>query len=184
MAQRNVFTAEDLAAMSRLQHTVSLMEETLRGRVAESLSGFTGAKVREQAVSVRDLFTWGVNRYLLHSLLAQHHQWWCGAGFYLDSDDVAGGYPSVIVSLEVGPNAEHRREIIAAFKRWTAERDGWEGGDLDDEAAWSWVYRSRGLQEFLSGEDHVSAIRTFLVESLEELAEMKRDFPGLPWPGG
>ncbi len=184
MAQRNVFTAEDLAAMSRLQHTMALMEETLKGRVAEALSDFTGAKVEGQAVTLKDFFSWGTNRYVLHSLLVRNHQWWCAAGFVMHADDFGGGYPSVVVFLEVAPNAERRREILAALRRWVAERDRWEGGELEqEEGEWSEVYRKRGLQEFLSGEDHVSAIRTFLVESLEELSEMKHEFPDLPWPG-
>jgi hypothetical protein len=33
------------------------------------------------------------------------------------------------------------------------------------------------MQEFLAGEDYVSAIRTFLVEALEELSEIKQEFP-------
>lgn len=89
----------------------------------------------------------------------------------------------MVVFLEVGPHAERRQEILAALRRW-AERDGWEGHQLEfDEGEWSRVYRHRGMQEFLAGEDHVSAIRTFLIEALEELAEMRREFPELPWPG-
>jgi hypothetical protein len=45
MAQRNVFTAEELTAISRLRPTIALLEETLRRQVAEALSAFTGAKV-------------------------------------------------------------------------------------------------------------------------------------------
>ncbi len=182
MAQRNVFTAEELTAISRLRPTIALLEETLRRQVAEALSAFTGAKVGGQAVSLRD-FTWGLDRYVLHSLLVQNHQWWCAAGFQMDADIVVGGYPSVVVWLEVAPYAERRQEILAALRRW-AGREGWKGYQIEfDEGAWSRVYRHRGMQEFLAGEDYVSAIRTFLVEALEELSEIKQEFPELPWPG-
>lgn len=66
-----------------------------------------------------------------------------------------------------------------------ALRDGWEGHSLDDLTEWSDVRREKSLDNVLSEEDHIAAVKRFFVESIhqlrEELTAFKKERPDLSW---
>jgi hypothetical protein len=79
-------------------------------------------------VSLRD-FTWGLDRYVLHSLLVQNHQWWCAAGFQMDADIVVGA----IRAWSFGWRLLRTRNAARKFsplRRW-AGREGWKGYQIE-----------------------------------------------------
>jgi hypothetical protein len=89
-------------------------------------------------------------------------------------------YPTVYLTLEVDPRSQDRAEIIQAMKD-ICKRIGWKGYELDDSRAWSRIVLERSLQSFLAEEDRVVNIQKFFLEALNELSEIKTQYPQLPW---
>ncbi len=108
-------------------------------------------------------------------------------GYYATALRVPDDYPMVIVALEAQPGAVGREASVEAMRQ-IAPREGWESFNLDDPAGWAGVRRVRSLTALLPEEDHVAAVKTFFVESIqqlrEELTEFKKRRPDLPWTGG
>ena len=106
-------------------------------------------------------------------------QWWCGLGFMLNTSNLTD-YPTVYLTLEVDPKSQRRSAIIEAMKK-ICKQPEWKGYELDDSKAWSRMVLGRSLQSFLAEEDHVAAIQNFFREALDELSEIKNQYPLLPW---
>ena len=58
---------------------------------------------------------------------------------------------------------------------------GWIGYDLDSTKGWAKIVREKSLQDFLSKEDHVVAIKDFFLQALCELEKIKNEYSHLPW---
>lgn len=174
MAQRSQFSAVDLLALTNFPNAVSMMDATMWGRVSAKFEEVTGT--RPQPGNALTQLQYG--RYLMVSY-QRANTLWCGLGYYLYTDSFAD-YPTAGLILEVFPRAEGRQKIIETMRE-ISRRDGWQGYDLDKERAWSGVSRERSLKDFLSKEDHVAEIEAYFLELLEELAEIKEQYPYLPW---
>lgn len=61
------------------------------------------------------------------------------------------------------------------------KREEWYGCNLSTPKAWAGVRRERSLRDSLSSEDHIAEIKEYFLESLEELREIKGQYPHLPW---
>ena len=85
------------------------------------------------------------------------------------------------MDLFCGPSAPMRKESIDAFCQWSGRRNGWTTDGLDDDQRWCWLRRSRPLPSFLAEADHVEAIRSFLLQGLDEVSEFQAAYPTLPW---
>jgi hypothetical protein len=64
-------------------------------------------------------------------------------------------------------------------KQW--EDRGWKAFNLDQAGVHSGLVRATSLAGILSEEDHVAAIKTFFIGSLEHVEEMRAEYPHLPW---
>jgi hypothetical protein len=80
----------------------------------------------------------------------------------------------------VDPNSQSRAEIIEVMKD-ICEQYGWRGYDLDSPRGWARIVREKSLQDFLSEEDHVVAIKSFFLQALDELEKIKNQYSQLPW---
>jgi hypothetical protein len=180
MAQNNQFTAVDVLALSNMHKAFSMMDETMQGEVSEKFKEVTGKLLKSPAQTLSNLKE--RRRYLLFAVLQDGWSFWCGLGYHLPSASVTE-YASVDLFVEVLSGSNLRHEIIKAMQE-IAEQRGWYDVNLSNlGAGWSRVGRGRSLQDFLSSEDHVAEIKKFFLESLEELREIKEQYPHLPWGG-
>src|SRR6478672_8317878 len=106
--------------------------------------------------------------------------WWCGLGFHDLITSNITDYPTVRLMLEVPPNSDCRAEIIPAMNDISSQL-GWQGYGLNEQRAWSGIILEKSLRDFLSQEDHVTAIEEFFLEALNKLAEIKKKYSQLPW---
>lgn len=173
MAHNNQFSAIDVIVLANFTKSLKMMEEVMWGEVSNKFSQVLGS-VKQKSTSMTQISNFG--RYIMFTHMPT---WWCGLGFLLKTPDHIG-YPSVGLILEVDPKSPHRPEIIEAMKEISAKY-GWQQYEINNPKAWSRIIREKSLQDFLAEEDHIMAIQKFFLESLDELKQIKSDYPSLPW---
>lgn len=178
MAHTNQFSSNDVIALANFTKSLNLMEETMWGEVSQQFEKVLGA-IKKRATALTQIESHG--RYLM-SVDMPYGKWWCGLGFILKTSEPTD-YPIVRLLLQVNPSSPRRSEIIKAMKNICEQDQGWKGYDLDSPSLWSKIVRDKSLQDFLSEEDHVAAIRKFFLEALDELKKIKEQeqYSRLPW---
>lgn len=174
MAHNNQFSSIDVIALANFTKSLKLMEEAMWGEVSQRFEKVLGA-IKRQNTALTEMQLHG--RYLMTAHMPSG--WWCGLGFMLKTSSLTD-YPTVRLMLEVDPKSQYRAEIIEAMKD-ICEQYGWRGYELDSSRDWAGIVRERSLQNFLSEEDHVVAIRRFFLQALDELEKIKDQYSKLPW---
>lgn len=149
------------------------------GKCPQKITEATGQKVAGRNQTLRQVDDHG--RYLL--LAPMPHWFWCGAGFYLESERPEE-YPWLSVLLEVDPKHPQREEIVEAMRSWAAEHPECEGYALDDPSDWSGLEWWMDLGKLLGEDDHMAAARRFFAESLDGVKRFREEYPDLPWGNG
>lgn len=175
MAHNNQFSSIDVIALANFTKSLKLMEETMWGEVSQRFEKVLGA-IKQKSTALTQVQLHG--RYLMTASMPSG-KWWCGLGFILKTSHLTD-YPIVRLVLEVDPNSQRRAEIIEAMKD-ICEQYGWRGYDLDNPKGWARIVRERSLQDFLSEEDHVVAVKNFFLQALDELEKIKDQYSRLPW---
>lgn len=175
MAHNNQFSSIDVIALANFTKSLKLMEETMWGEVGQRFEKVLGA-IKQKSTALTQVQCHG--RYLMTASMP-NGRWWCGLGFILKTSQLTD-YPIVRLVLEVDPNSQRRAEIIEAMKD-ICEQYGWRGYDLDNSKGWANIVREKSLQDFLSEEDHVVAIKKFFLQALDELEKIKHQYSQLPW---
>jgi hypothetical protein len=175
MAQRNQFTPVDMLALANFSDALNLMDATMWGKASTRFEEVLGKRPRRTGAfdQLRRHQRYLLNAYLPDGL-------WCGLGYWMRNLGI-GGYPTLGIDLEIDPKSKSRQDVVAAMKEIREERGGWEGYNLDTLQAWSGISRIRSLQDFLSQQDQVAQIEEHFVALLDELAEIKQQYPHLPW---
>jgi hypothetical protein len=176
MSQTNRLSAADVVALTGMPRMLAFMREILSGEVEARIGEVSKRKVSRANSALYQLATF--DRYFLYAHMGPG--FWVGGGFYLGQDD-PDDYPWLSVLLEVGPSQPGREDIIKAMRSFTADCSGCEPYDLDDPSAWSGLEWAIDLREVLTTEDHMAAARTHFLESLDDIARMREQYPDLPW---
>ncbi|MCC3418782.1 MAG: PD-(D/E)XK nuclease family protein [Microcoleus sp. PH2017_01_SCD_O_A] len=175
MAHNNQFSSIDVIALANFTKSLKLMEETMWEEVSQRFKKVLGA-IGQRSTALTQMQRHG--RYLMTAEMSSG-RWWCGLGFILKTSHLTD-YPIVRLVLEVNPNSPRRAEIIEAMKD-ICEQYGWKGYNLDSSKDWAGIVRDKSLQDFLSEEDHVVAIKRFFLHALDELEMIKDRYSKLPW---
>ncbi|AFZ04988.1 hypothetical protein Osc7112_0375 [Oscillatoria nigro-viridis PCC 7112] len=175
MAHNNQFSSIDVIALANFTKSLKLMEETMWGEVSQRFEKVLGA-IKQKSTALTQIQWHG--RYLMTASMPSG-RWWCGLGFILKTSHLTD-YPIVRLVLEVDPNSPRRAEIIETMKD-ICEQYGWRGYNLDSSKDWAGIVRDKSLQDFLSEEDHVVAVKRFFLQALDELEKIKDQYSKLPW---
>lgn len=175
MAHNNQFSSIDVITLANFTKSLELMDETMWGEVSQRFKKVLGA-IKQKSTALTQIQWHG--RYLMTASMPSG-RWWCGLGFILKTSHLTD-YPTVRLVLEVDPNSHRRAEIIEAMKD-ICEQYGWKGYSLDSSKDWAGIVREKSLQDFLSEEDHVVAIKRFFLQALDELEKIKDKYSSLPW---
>ncbi|WP_406661375.1 hypothetical protein V7O66_02305 [Methanolobus sp. ZRKC3] len=98
------------------------------------------------------------------------------------NDSKITDYPKVGIKLGVSPNANHRTEILAAMKEIVkSNSDEWYSYNLNESKSWSGIGKSLGLEKFMNEEDHIKSIQDYFLNLIDDLVEIKKKYPHLPW---
>jgi PD-(D/E)XK nuclease superfamily len=175
MAHNNQFSSIDVIALANFTKSLKLMEETMWGEVSHQFETVLGA-IKQRSTALTQVQLHG--RYLMTADM-RSGRWWCGLGFILKTSNLTD-YPTVRLMLEVDPNSPCRAEIIKDMND-ICQKYGWQGYGLNDTKAWSSIVREKSLQDFLSEEDHIDAIKKFFLQELDMLHKIKDKYSNLPW---
>ncbi len=175
MAHNNQFSSIDVIALANFTKSLKLMEEIMWGKVSQRFEKVLGA-IKQKSTALTQMSWYG--RYLMTASMPSG-RWWCGLGFILETTHLTD-YPIVCLILEVDPNSQCRTEIIEAMKD-ICEQYGWRSYNLNNSKDWAGIVREKSLQDFLSQEDHVAAIKEFFLQALDELEKIKDQYSNLPW---
>jgi len=177
MTRSNQFTAIDIIALTSLNKVYGLMQATLNDEVKQAIQKAIG--ISPVLTNVKQLRQ---NRYYLWAWPTS--EWWIGIGFSFPPTEITD-YPWLQLQIEVAANAAPttRQMILQAMKQ-IASRHGWSGYNLSATKEWSGVGHGYSLRHVLSHDDHVIESRRQCLEFVKELAEIKQQFPQLPWSNG
>ncbi|MGO8930710.1 MAG: hypothetical protein ACLQU3_27950 [Limisphaerales bacterium] len=181
MSLGNQFRSTDLVAMESFLSAKALMDETLDGisEKATKILGQPFTKIKYAIDQMRDL-----KRYLIYSEFMGSDRragFQCLIGYWFPHEN-----PDepvwVGIALASNPKAPVHRQLNQAFRDWSLKSGGsWAAYQIDDETAWSWIRKVKAVRSFMGGEDHVGAIKDYLLALLEDVREFKKAYPSLPW---
>lgn len=176
MSLGNQFRSTDLVALENFRSAKALMDETLEGEVSVAAGSILG-KISAIKKGLDQLNEYG--RYILYSYF-DNGNFECLIGYWFPNENPDEPV-SVGVVLGCNPSTDTGRKVIEAFRSWTKQPDrSWTTERIDDQD-WGEFRNLKSIQTFMAQGDHVRAIKSHLLQLLEEVREFKAAFPNLPW---
>ncbi|MEH2065852.1 MAG: PD-(D/E)XK nuclease family protein [Nostoc sp.] len=182
MSHTNQFSSVDLLTMVNFNKTLKLMESTLSEEVQQEFKVAFGGVIRGAAS--RTQWKWD-ERYIIYTHFSPS-TWdlWCGLGYFNLNPSNLTDYPYLGIFLQVSQRFGQRPKIIESMQKIINDKPHlWTPSNLKVLPAWSGIFYRKSLQDFLSEENHVSAIKLFFQESIKELKTVQEQYFDFPWKG-
>ncbi|MEH2417188.1 PD-(D/E)XK nuclease family protein [Nostoc sp.] len=182
MSQNNQFSSVDLLTMVNFNKTLNLMESTLSEEVQQEFKLAFGGVIKGAAS--RTQWKWD-ERYIIYTHFSPS-TWdlWCGLGYFNLNPSNLTDYPYLGIFLQLSQRFGQRPKIIESMQKIINDKPNlWTPSNLKVLPAWSGIFYRKSLQEFLSEENHVSAIKLFFQESIKELKTVQEQYFDFPWKG-
>ncbi len=181
MSQNNQFSSVDLLTMMNFNKTLNLMESTLGEEVQHEFKLAFGGLIKPIASTSMTQWRWH-SRYIIYTKFSGDN-FWCGLGYFNLNPDNLTEYPYLGICLEVSPSFVERPKIIESMHKVINDQPNiWTPENLTILPDWSAIFYRKSLQEFLSQENQLSAIKDFFLKSINELKNIQPDF-NFPWKG-
>lgn len=166
------FVPQDMYAIQHMERLVRMMDACLEGSVEE-----TASTLFNRSTGWTNRFTQlkDSGRYMKQN--DQGNYTVINFGFYLTDDE----YPLVSVLFEVNPKCPNRIGLIQAMRKFVEANDGWNSDHLDNITDWANIHYDKNLLDFLSADDHITAIQEFFILRLKELHVLKQRHPEFAW---
>ncbi|WP_375473128.1 PD-(D/E)XK nuclease family protein [uncultured Nostoc sp.] len=182
MSTTNQFSSLDLLTMVNFNKTLHLMESTLSEEVQQEFRVAFGGVIRGAAS--RTQWKWD-ERYIIYTHFSPSTwDFWCGLGYFGLNPSNLTDYLYLGIFLHVSPKFGQRPKIIESMQKIINDKPNlWTPSNLKVLPAWSGIFYRKSLQDFLSEENHVSAIKLFFQESIKELKTVQEQYFDFPWKG-
>ncbi|MEH1886166.1 PD-(D/E)XK nuclease family protein [Nostoc sp.] len=179
MSHTNQFSSVDLLTIVNFNKTLNLMESTLSEEVQREFKLAFGGVIKGTASMTQ--WRWS-SRYIIYTKFSGDN-FWCGLGYFNLNPDNFTEYPYLGICLEVSPHFVERPKIIESMHKVINDQPNiWTPENLTILPDWSAIFYRKSLQEFLSQENQLSAIKDFFLKSINELKNIQPDF-NFPWKG-
>ncbi|MEH2353033.1 MAG: PD-(D/E)XK nuclease family protein [Nostoc sp.] len=182
MSHTNQFSSVDLLTMVNYNKTLNLMESTLSEEVQREFKLAFGGVIKGAAS--RTQWKWD-ERYIIYTHFSPS-TWdlWCGLGYFHLNPSNLTDYSYLGIFLQVSHKFGQRPKIIESMQKIINDKPNlWTPSNLKVLPAWSGIFYRKSLQDFLSEENHVSAIKLFFQESIKELKTVQEKYFDFPWNG-
>jgi hypothetical protein len=182
MSHTNQFSSVDLLTMVNYNKTLNLMESTLNDEIQQEFKLAFGGVIKGAAS--RTQWKWD-ERYIIYTHFSPS-VWdlWCGLGYFDLNPINLTDYPYLGIFLQVSHRFGQRAKIIESMQKIINDKPNtWTPVNLKVLPAWSGIFYRKSLQDFLSEENHVSAIKLFFQESIKELKTVQEQYFDFPWKG-
>ncbi|MDZ8186491.1 MAG: hypothetical protein RMX96_16785 [Nostoc sp. ChiSLP02] len=180
MSDTNHFSSVDLLTMMNFNKTLKLMESTLSEEVQEKFKLAFGDVIRGAASMTQ--WKWD-ERYIIYTHFSPS-TWdlWCGLGYFDLNPNNLTDYPYLGIFFQVSHKFGERPKIIESMQKVINDKPNiWTPSNLTVMPAWSGIFYRKSLQEFLSEENQLSAIKLFFQESIKELKTVQEEYFNFPW---
>jgi len=174
MAQENQFTLKDLSALISFPKMLNLMEACLSNEVLDAFRKFTG----NQRARPKYDADWGA-----YWVCQDAEAWFLGIGFFFGEQE---DEPRLALEFYAKPSVKMPGFIL--MLKDLLKLDEWEPYDWDGKddkkigpEVWPGVSRSVYIKEFVDKEDNISLIKSFLLQRMDEIVFIKKQYPKLPW---
>ncbi|WP_334824808.1 PD-(D/E)XK nuclease family protein [Nostoc sp.] len=182
MSHTNQFSSVDLLTMVNFNKTLNLMESTLSDEIQHEFRVAFGGVIKGAAS--RTQWKWD-ERYIIYTHFSPST--WdlrCGLGYFGLNPSNLTDYPYLGIFLQVSSKFGQRPKIIESMQKIISEKPNlWTPSNLKVLPAWSGIFYRKSLQDFLSEENHISAIKLFFQESIKELKTVQEQYFDFPWKG-
>jgi hypothetical protein len=182
MSHTNQFSSIDLLTMVNFNKTLNLMESTLNDEVQDKFRLAFGGVIKGAAS--RTQWKWD-ERYIIYTHFSPS-TWdlWCGLGYFNLNPSNLTDYPYLGIFLQVSHKFGQRPKIIESMQKIINDKSNlWTPSNLKVLPAWSGIFYRKSLKDFLSEENHVSAIKLFFKDSIKELKTVQEQYFDFPWKG-
>ncbi|MDZ8034261.1 PD-(D/E)XK nuclease family protein [Nostoc sp. DedSLP04] len=182
MSHTNQFSSVDLLTMVNFNKTLNLMESTLSDEIQHEFRVAFGGVIKGAAS--RTQWKWD-ERYIIYTHFSPS-TWdlWCGLGYFGLNPSNLTDYPYLGIFLQVSSRFGQRPKIIESMQKIINDKPNlWTPSNLKVLPAWSGIFYRKSLQDFLSEENHISAIKLFFQESIKELKTVQEQYFDFPWKG-
>ncbi|MBN3926561.1 PD-(D/E)XK nuclease family protein [Nostoc sp. NMS4] len=182
MSHTNQFSSVDLLTMVNYNKTLLLMESTLSEEVQQEFKLAFGGVIKGAAS--RTQWKWD-ERYIIYTHFSPS-TWdlWCGVGYFNLNPSNLTDYPYLGIFLQVSHKFAQRPKIIESMQKVINDKPNiWTPSNLKVLPAWSGIFYRKSLKDFLSEENHVSAMKLFFQESIKELKTVQEQYFDFPWKG-
>lgn len=173
----NRFTNVDILALTNFTRVRKMMDETMQGEVSDRFYEVAGGT---SSISFRLNQLKNHNRYT-HLQNQNDKNFEILLGYWIDNSKITSS-PLIGIQLNVGPAAVNRKIIIDAMRDIVKSNpDKWYGINRTEIKGWTNIGQEVKLEHFLNEEDHIKAIQRYFFDLIDELDEVKRKYPNLPW---
>lgn len=175
LTQDHQFMPADVAAIASFPHAYSVMRSVISDELRARLSAVCGYLMDDYDTDVQVIRS---PMLTLRNRLKGRNIG-VNLGFWLEPGD--DGYPVVFGDISFDTRARKKEEIVKALLEFADKKAGrWQAENVSVNSPWGRVVCERSLASFLGELDHVQAIKKFLLDLIEDIAEFKSSYR-LPW---
>jgi len=171
----NRFTPADIASLAGFTHALNAMRAVIDGEFESAFEKAFGSKLDTYDRDVRIAKFGSYGQFVTPS---KRSETIVSLGFYFNHE--RDEYPVLYGDISFDSRTKNKAEVGKALHECASKSGGrWLEDGVTVTSAVGTIYSQTSLASFLSSEDHVSAMRQYLLDLLEEIVEIRRRHPVL-----
>ncbi|MCG7501143.1 PD-(D/E)XK nuclease family protein [Tenacibaculum sp. Mcav3-52] len=174
LSMNNQFTPSDIITLTNFSKVKNMMDETMFGEISKRFEEINRAAPKSSTA----LTQLGRNDNYTYWLYHNDHMS-VSLGYWMNSNNEKE-YPEIGIAIEIESRTKKREQITQVFKQIVNSYTNWEPDNLELHTGSSSIYSTKSLQAFLSCEDHITEIKKYLHQKLDELESILDEYTQLP----
>ncbi|MEA5550409.1 PD-(D/E)XK nuclease family protein [Anabaena cylindrica UHCC 0172] len=181
MFQKKQFSDNDLLSMKNFNKAIKLIDKTFNETdtcifKTEFIENFTDGTKTKKAFKMQPKID---RAYTIRKEL-ESRNFRCELGYFHLAEDILPKDTHLGVYLGVHRKYSNFESCCKSMK--TISEDKQNKWILDNKLSiWRAISYTKSLQEILSDKDHLSAIQKHFLHCIEELKDIRKEYPDLPW---
>jgi hypothetical protein len=177
MSQNYQFSSIDCLTMANFSKTLNLMELTLSDEVKNKFIEKFGSK----NLSRLNLNEWREEGSYTIKKKFPNWRFVCQIGYFNLNAVNLTEYPSLGIALGVSKEFSYYQRCFESMQRVVNDHPSKWMMHRYDSFKWTAIFFTRDMQEFLSEKNHVSAIKNYFINSIDELLYIQDNYFDFPW---
>jgi hypothetical protein len=171
----NTFTPSDIAALSSFTHSLSVMRAVLDGPLEQRFRELCGPTADAYD---RDVKVAKFGMFVIQVKPSQRKNTNVSLGFWFGGDGTE--YPTLYGDISFAGKVPDKAAVVNAFHKFASESDGeWAEDNVAVTSDYGRVFHEASIGQFLGAEDHVAAMRQYLMKVIEDVGRFRAAHPDL-----